>query len=182
MLAEAQCIEFCMRRTRSRYWISSINLSLPTCRQLANLIFRNTCTRFKEWKHCQDLKISNMWSFNLVRSLWFKTKLIDRLHVSIKVTVKSLVIQDQVQQPQIVIMGAMASQITSLTIVYSTVYPGADQSKHQSSAPLAFVWGIHRGPVNFPHRWPVTRKMFPFDDVIMNTVAVDGPVPCVARY
>ena len=66
-----------------------------------------------------------------------------------------------------VIMGAIASQITSLTIVYSTVYSGADQSKHQSSASLAFVWGIHRGPVNCPHKWPVTRKMFPFDDVIM---------------
>ena len=66
-----------------------------------------------------------------------------------------------------VIMGAMASQITSLTIVYSAVYSGADQSKHQSSASLAFVWGIHRGPVNSPHKWPVTRKMFPFDDVIM---------------
>ena len=64
-------------------------------------------------------------------------------------------------------MSAIASQITSLTIVYSTVYPGTDQSKHQSSASLAFVWGIHRGPVNSPHKWPVTRKMFPFDDVIM---------------
>ena len=41
-------------------------------------------------------------------------------------------------------MGAMASQITSLTIVYSTVYSGADQRKHQSSASLAFVTGIHR--------------------------------------
>ena len=68
-----------------------------------------------------------------------------------------------------VIMSAIASQITSLTIVYSTVYPGADQSKHQSSASLAFVWGIHRGPVNSPHKWPVTREMFPFDDVIMNS-------------
>ena len=66
-----------------------------------------------------------------------------------------------------VIMGAMASQITSLTIVYSTVYSGADQTKHQSSASLAFVRGIHRGPVNSPRKWPVTRKMFPFDDVIM---------------
>ena len=66
-----------------------------------------------------------------------------------------------------VTMNAMASQITSLTIVYSTVYSDADQSKHQSSASLAFVWGIHRGPVNSPHKWPVTRKMFPFDDVIM---------------
>ena len=65
-------------------------------------------------------------------------------------------------------MLAMASQITSLTIVYSTVYSGADQRKHQSSASLAFVWGIHRRPVNSPHKGPaVTRKMFPFDDVIM---------------
>ena len=66
-----------------------------------------------------------------------------------------------------VIMGAMASLVTSLTIVYSTVYSGAYQRKHQSSASLAFVWGNHRGPVNSPHKWPVTRKMFPFDDVIM---------------
>ena len=43
-----------------------------------------------------------------------------------------------------VIMTTMASQITSLTVVYSTVYSDADQSKHQSSASLAFVWGIHR--------------------------------------
>ena len=63
-------------------------------------------------------------------------------------------------------MGAMASQITSLTIVYSTVYSDADQRKHQSSASVAFVRGVHRGPVNSPHKWPVTRKMFPFDDVI----------------
>ena len=43
-------------------------------------------------------------------------------------------------------MSTITSQITSLTIVYSTIYSGADQSKHQSSASLAFVWGIHRGP------------------------------------
>ena len=64
-------------------------------------------------------------------------------------------------------MGAIASQITSLTIVYSTFYSGADQRKHESSASLAFVRGIHRGPVNSPHKWPVTRKVFPFDDVTM---------------
>ena len=68
-----------------------------------------------------------------------------------------------------IIMDTMASQITSLTIVYSTVYSGADQRKHQSSASLAFVRVIQRGPVNSPHKWPVTRKMFPFDDVIMST-------------
>ena len=68
-----------------------------------------------------------------------------------------------------VIICRIASQITSLTIVYSTIYSDADQRKHQSSASLAFVWGIHRGPVNSPCKWPVTRKMFPFDDVIMFT-------------
>ena len=66
-----------------------------------------------------------------------------------------------------VIMIVMASQITSLTIVYSTVYSGTDQIKHQSSASLVFMRGIHRGPVNSPHKGPVTRKMFPFADVIM---------------
>ena len=65
-------------------------------------------------------------------------------------------------------MGAIASQITSLTIVYATVYSDADQRKHHSPASLAFVWGIYRRPVNSPHKWPVTRKMFPFDDVIMS--------------
>ena len=64
-------------------------------------------------------------------------------------------------------MCATASQITSLTIVYPIVYSDADQRKHQSSASLVFVRGIHRGPVNSPRKWPVTRKMFPFDDVIM---------------
>ena len=66
-----------------------------------------------------------------------------------------------------VIMNSMASQITGVSVVYSTVVSDADQRKHQSSASLAFVWGIHRWPVNSPHKRPMTRKMFPFDDVIM---------------
>ena len=81
--------------------------------------------------------------------------------------VPNLVPVTDMQHYDDVIMNTMASQITSLTIVYSTIYSGADQSKHQSSASLAFVWVIHRGPVNSPHKWPVTRKLFPFDDVIM---------------
>ena len=67
-----------------------------------------------------------------------------------------------------VIMSAMASQITSLTIVYLTVYWGADQRKLRSSASMAFIRGIHRWSVNFPHKRPVTRKTFPFDDVSIN--------------
>ena len=58
-----------------------------------------------------------------------------------------------------VIMGAMVSQITSLTIVYSTVYSKCRSKKEQSSASPAFVRGIHRWPVNSPHKGPVTRKM-----------------------
>ena len=69
-----------------------------------------------------------------------------------------------------VIMGTMVSQITSLAIVYSSVYSGADQRKHQNSASLAFVRGIHRWPVISPHKRPVTRKIFPFDEVIMKWV------------
>ena len=81
-----------------------------------------------------------------------------------------------------VIMGAMASQITSLTTVYSTVYLGADQRKHESSASLAFVWGIHRPPGNSPHKWPVTRKMFPFDDVIMGSMVVADRLVLIYRH
>ena len=66
-----------------------------------------------------------------------------------------------------VIMSAMAFQITSVTIVYWTVYSGAAQRKHRSSASLVFVRGNHRWPVNSPHKGPVTRETFPFDDVIM---------------
>ena len=64
-------------------------------------------------------------------------------------------------------MGVIASQITSLTIVHSAVYSDADQRKHQSSASLPFVLGTHRGPVNSPHKWPVTQKIYPLDDVGM---------------
>ena len=66
------------------------------------------------------------------------------------------------------ITGAMASQITSPTIVYATAYSGAGQRKHQSPASLAFVREIHRSPVDSPHKGPVTRQIFPFDDVIMD--------------
>ena len=69
-----------------------------------------------------------------------------------------------------VIMCVMASQIS---IVYSKICSGTDQRKHQSSASLAYVRGIHRGPLNSPHKGPVTRKLFPFDDVITNTGAIN---------
>ena len=67
-----------------------------------------------------------------------------------------------------VIMTTIASQITSLTVVYSTVYSDADQSKHQKLRVTGLCVGNSPGPVNSPHKGPVTRKMFPFDDVIMS--------------
>ena len=52
-------------------------------------------------------------------------------------------------------------------IVCSTVCSGVDQREYQSSASLTFVRGIHLWPMDSPHKGPVTRKMFPFDDVII---------------
>ena len=83
----------------------------------------------------------------------------------ISLTEKKCCLQDHYSD---VIMGRIASQITSLTIVYSILYSGIDQRKHQSSASLAFVRGIHRWLVNSPHKGPVMQKKFPFDDAIMH--------------
>ena len=65
----------------------------------------------------------------------------------------------------------VSAQITSVSIVYSTVRSDEDQRKHQSSASLAFVRWIHRWPVNSPHKGPVTWKMFPFDDVVIGCLS-----------
>ena len=81
-----------------------------------------------------------------------------------------------------VIVGIMASHITSLTIVYSTVHSGTDQRKHQSSASLAFVWWIYRWPVNSPHKWPVTQNMFPFDDVFMDFIITVKSKKCANNW
>ena len=73
-------------------------------------------------------------------------------------------------------MSSMASQITCASIVCSNVCSGADQSKHQSSTSLAFVKGIRWWPVDSPHKGPVTRKMFPSDDVIMHDWSAYWPL------
>ena len=57
-----------------------------------------------------------------------------------------------------VIMGSIGSQIIGVSIVYSTVCSGADQRKHQISASLAFVRGIHRWRVNSRIRSQQRRK------------------------
>ena len=65
------------------------------------------------------------------------------------------------------IMSVMASQITGVSIVCSTVCSSTDQRKHQSSASLAFVRGIHRWPVDSPHQGAVTPKRVLFDAIMM---------------
>ena len=70
-----------------------------------------------------------------------------------------------------VIMGTMASQITSLTIVYNNRLERRRSKKTSKLRVTGLCEGIHRWPVNSPHKGPVTRKMFPFDDVIMITTA-----------
>ena len=53
---------------------------------------------------------------------------------------------------------------------------GVDQRKLQSSTSLAFMRGIHRWPVNSMHKGPVTRKMCPFDDIIMSVIVAWHPI------
>ena len=66
--------------------------------------------------------------------------------------------------------------------LFAQSFVQADQRKHQSSASLAFVKGIHRWPMDSPHKGPVTRKMFPFNDVIMfNARAAYKVAPCFAK-
>ena len=82
--------------------------------------------------------------------------------------IDSVIIVDSIDFHYIdVTMTTIASQITSLTVVYSTVYSDADQRKHQSSPSPALCVGNSPGPVNSPQKGPATRKMLPFDDVIM---------------
>ena len=63
-----------------------------------------------------------------------------------------------------VIMSAMESQITSLTIVHPTVY---SRRRSKNTSKLRVTGLCDWWPVNTPHKGPVTRKMFPFDDVIV---------------
>ena len=97
-----------------------------------------------------------------------RTVLVIRWHNLDIIALRLLSFQTVVAHYDDVTMGTMASQITSLKVVYWTVYSGANQRKHQSFASLAFVRGIQWWPMNSPHKGPVTRKMLPFDDAIMS--------------
>ena len=76
-----------------------------------------------------------------------------------------------------VVMRAMAFEITGASIVYTTVCSGTHQRKHQNSASLASVRGIHRWPLNSPHKGAVTQKTISFDDVIMDAMTIENNCP-----
>ena len=117
--------------------------------------------------YIKDASIYNVDGFPWQRPVFWKDSPSHGMYILLQKLILRWVYGYKVEHYNDIIMGAIASHITSLMIVYSIVYSDADQRKHQSSASLAFVRGIHRGPVNSPHKWPVTRKMFLFDDVIM---------------
>ena len=125
---------------------------------------------------CEYIWVENWWNERCIIILWSISKLnpfmrifLNSVPIPIDTSCRYLgdIVYSNLCHYRDVIMSTRASQITSPTIVYSTISSGADQRKHQSYASLAFVWDIYRWPVNSPHKGPVMRKMFPFDDVIM---------------
>ena len=133
----------------------------------------NFCILNKFW-------LTRMLNISIIHNDSFK--LLKICHLVVRLTVVSVLYSYKKYRYNDDIMSTIASQTNSLTIVYSTIYSGADQRKHQSSMSLASVRGIHRWPVNSPQKGPVPRKIFPFDDVIMkNIIAADVPAPVVAR-
>ena len=162
-----------------RYWVS--NLRQPGCS--FNSLFRPSPTtktsKIRMTGICEGNRLSHLWLpitktsnaesiFVSLQPRWWKTRAIVAAYPSISIASSQRT--DNAWNWTLyndVIMGAMASQISSASFVCSVVWPGVDRRKHHSSASLVFVRGIHRRPVNFPHKRPVTLKLFPFDDIIM---------------
>ena len=116
------------------------------CRSACQISERSDNAKYKSLKACQC---------DLYHRSWKRWRLADKLstpNASIKI--------NATHHYNDVMMSVMASQITSLTIVYSTVYSGANLRKCQSSASLALVGGIHWWPVNSPHKGLKRGKCF----------------------
>ena len=159
-----------LRRYRAHYYVTVMWIEFTQKSAQLDAHRTNMPEASPDGNRFPTSKTSRTWAFSQLLLLCGRHH---RSPVFVKIMVNYLTHYDDV------VMGAIASHITSLTIVYTTVYWDSDQSKHQSSASLAFVWGIHRGPVNSPHKGPVTRKMFPFDDVIM---LANGRRSCYVRF
>ena len=157
------------------WWFEMPSLCNDCCRLMEKLTiardmqYKSFQTRFITSPHISSNFVKCTWSIKVF--IWIGGKICD-----IVTEIDSTSVADFTNNHHLyvitknVIMSAMVSQTTSLTIVYLTVSSGTYQKKHQSSASLAFVRGIHRWPVNSPHKGPETRKMSPFDDVIIFSV------------
>ena len=106
---------------------------------------------------------------DIARSLYqFNTKICSGKQIVTLPIQQRIRHENEVRHYNEVIISAMVSQITSPSIFHLTVYSSTNGRKHQKSTSLAFVRGIHGWLVNSPHKRPVTRKMFPFDGVIIS--------------
>ena len=124
------------------------------------------CFMMNYWRMIFKSVVKSSWSFLVERlKAWNIRIKVLYIYIKFRAIIYSL---RNLQQTASISLWWRHNGRDGLTIVYSTVYSAADQRKHQSSASLAFVRGIRQGPVNSPHKGPVTRKMFPFDDVIMS--------------
>ena len=112
-------------------------VNLPTC-------LKNVCLIILIWYICYV--ISLCYSIAQIKSQWWLLMTWCLFHA------RACESNHDDAHYNDVIMSMMMSQITSLTIVYSMVYSGTDQRKHQSSASLAFVRGIHQWQVNSLHK------------------------------
>ena len=126
---------------------------------------QNSCGNF-QWVCYRD---TNLRPYYLYMTCWNWQNVVEVMACCLRASGPQ-VVHGCTLQWRGVIMNLVTSQITSISIVCASIYSGTDQRKHQSSALLDFVRRIYRWSVNSPHKGPVTRKMFPFDDVIMTFV------------
>ena len=119
---------------------------------------------FTKLMHIIVLSVTDILASTLTRPLVLTKVFICFLQVSMVINNFKISLPEHYND---IMMSMMASQITSLKVIYSTVYSGVDQRKHHSSASLAFVRGIHQGQVNSPDKWPEMWQMFPLYNVIM---------------
>ena len=142
-----------------RHQMESTLVQIMACCPLGAKL--NQCWFNVKW----DISIKFQWI------VWYKTKVGSQTMVSICALPKLVAnihgLPKLVAPYSDLIMNVMASQITGISIVCSTVCSDTDQRIYQSSVSRTFVRWIHWWPVDFPHKGPVMCKMFPFDDDIM---------------
>ena len=124
-----------------RQWIGSALVQIMACRLIGANHYLNQCWEIVNW----TLKNKIHWNLNSNTNIFIHENAFENIVCEIAAILsKGRWVNSSSHHYDDVIMSTMASQITSLTVVYSPVYSDTDQRKHQSSASLAFVWGIHR--------------------------------------